>query len=537
MEKEYQEAAVARVEDLANGDMKQVKVGDTDVLLVRLPDHFYALGAKCTHYGAPLVKGVLHESRVICPWHHSCFDVRSGRHLEPPGCDGLPTFAVRTEGDDVVVRVPKPAPQEVVAEMAQQKSDQPVHVVLGGGAAGAYAAEAIREGGFTGRVVLVSKEEQLPYDRPKASKQYLQGAADDNAMPLRSPEFYRQHDIELMLGKEVTEVDVVQKEIKFTNGESLRYDGIVMCTGGKVQTLPVPGSDLKNVFTLRSWQDSKAIREAAQQAKRAVVIGASFIGLEGAAGLQKHGCAVTVVAPEEVPFGKVWGDAVGKWIQGLHEQKGVTFQLGAKVKALKGTSQVEGVVLESGETLPADLVLVGIGVKPNTDFIKGVDKADDGGLIASNYLKVTNGCYAAGDIVQFPFRDSHARIEHWRVACQQGRVAGHNLAGKKEAYTAVPFFWTAQQGTNIRYVGHVKDYDVTFHDGNVGDESFLVYYVKDGALKAVLGVNRDPDVDAIEELMRLNKVPSATELQGPIDWIDRLHRLSQEDNQRHFAHH
>ena len=311
----YTEHTVARADRLNDGEMKQVTAGETDVLLARIDGAYHAVYAYCSHYGAPLADGALSGDRVVCPWHHACFHLPTGDQLEPPGIDGLPRFETRVEGNDVIVRVPEMVEETRVAEMAgRDEADGRTFAVLGAGAAGAYAAEAIREAGFTGRLVMISAETERPYDRVNCSKDYLQGEIGDNEMPLRPKAFYQEHSIEMVEGQHAQAVDANAKTITFEDGTTLAYDALVLCTGGRPRRLDVPGADLDNVFTLRSLADSEALREAARKAKKAVVIGASFIGLETAWSLRELGLAVTVVAPEEVPLAKVMGERVGKFL-------------------------------------------------------------------------------------------------------------------------------------------------------------------------------------------------------------------------------
>jgi NADPH-dependent 2,4-dienoyl-CoA reductase/sulfur reductase-like enzyme/nitrite reductase/ring-hydroxylating ferredoxin subunit len=518
----YHEEVVASTSDFQEGDMKQVTVGEIDVLLTYTNKEYQAIGAYCTHYGAPLVDGALFHDRVICPWHHACFNVK-GKQCEPPGLDDLPSFEVRVDGDNIYVKVPQDAPDRSTPTMsARDDSDRQVYAVVGGGAAAAYAVESMREAGFTGRIVMISAEDEVPYDRPNASKEYLQDEAPEEWMPLRPDDFYTQHGIE-RLHAEVTSVNTANKQIEFADGNRLQYDKVLLCTGGKANTLSVPGSDLPGVITLRSMEDSRRIRDRAKEVKNVAIIGSSFIGLEAAMSLQKLDCEITVVSPEKVPFASRWGEPVGKLIRKLHDESGIHFELETKARAFKGNGQVEEVILENGKTIPAELVVVGIGVKPATDMFEGIEKAEDGGVVVNEQLQTSLvDVYAAGDIAQFPYRKQPTRIEHWRVACQQGRVAGKNMAGKSEAYQSVPFFWTAQQGTNFRYVGHVEDFDRVIYDGSVEDQQFLAYYVKDGAVVAALGVKRDKEMAALEHLMQYQQMPTPAQVEARFDVVGSL---------------
>jgi apoptosis-inducing factor 3 len=514
----HKDITVARADELKDGEMKQVDAGGTNILLARVKGNYYAVGATCPHYGGPLAEGALCGERVICPWHHASFDVKTGDLLEPPAFDALPRYEVKTEGESVVVLVPDEAEDRRTPPMApcDVRQDERAFVILGGGAAGYMAAQTLREEGFRGRVLMVTREDRFPYDRPNLSKDYLQGHAEPEWMPLRPDEFFEEHGIEFLRGKEVTGVDAKAKTVSLKGGEELAYDALLVATGGEPRTLQIAGSDLKNVLTLRSFADSDAIIAAAEGAKRTVVIGASFIGMETAASLKTRGLEVTVVAPDQAPFEKTLGDAIGGLFQKIHEDNGVRFRLGAKVARITGKGKVEAVEVESGEKIDADLVVVGIGVKPATDFLKGVELSDDGGVVVDEHLRAADGLYAAGDIARFTssLTGERQRIEHWRTALQQGRIAARNMAGRVVSYDSVPFFWTRQFDAGLSYVGHATNWDEIIFHGDVSTRNFLAFYVKGNRVHAVAGMNRDRDVAAVEGLMRDGRMLTPDQLRS-----------------------
>jgi NADPH-dependent 2,4-dienoyl-CoA reductase/sulfur reductase-like enzyme/nitrite reductase/ring-hydroxylating ferredoxin subunit len=442
------EVELAKVDDLKDGEMKAIDAGEAKVLLARVNGSFHAVGATCTHYGAPLEEGALCGARIICPWHHASFDVKTGDLLEPPAFDALPRYEVRVEGGRVIVSLPDEVADRRTPPLAKHdaRQDERTFVILGGGAAGYMAAQTLREENFQGRVVMLTREDRLPYDRPNLSKDYLHGHADPEWMPLRPDEFFAEHAIEVWRGREVVRVDAPAKTISFKDGEQLAYDALLVATGGEPRTLPVEGNDLKNAFTLRSFSDTDAIIAAATNAKRAVVIGASFIGMEAAASLRTRGLEVTVVAPDKMPFERTLGAEIGALFRTIHESNGVQFKLGTQVERLVGDDQVEAVALKTGERIEADLVVVGVGVRPATTFLAGVSLHEDGGVIVDAHLRAADALYAAGDIARFTDARTNesTRIEHWRTALQQGRVAACNMAGCATVYDAVPFFWTRQ---------------------------------------------------------------------------------------------
>ena len=517
------EQKVAQTSEMQDGEMRQVSVGETDVLLAKIDGEFYATGAICTHYGAPLAQGALSGDKVICPWHHACFELKEGKQLEPPGLDSLAHFEVRVEGDDVFVSVPEDAQDSrTLNYQGREEGDERVFVILGGGVAGANAAETLRQEGYTGRLVMISKEPYLPYDRTKLSKG-LDAAEKPSELELRSAAFYDERGVE-RLEVEVTKVDSEAKTLTFADDETMDYDALLVATGGLPNSLGVEGENLENIYKLRSLDDARSILAAAKEGQKAVVVGSSFIGLELASSLQDVGVSVTVVAPEEVPFANILGPDVGKLIRRLHDEKGTHFKLEAKVSKFEGNGSFESAVLDNGERLEADFAVLGIGVKPATSILEGVPLADDGGVLADAHLRVADGLYAAGDIASFPDPQSgkRVRIEHWRLAAQHGRTAARNMLGLDEPYDSVPYFWTGQPDLKLRYVGHAEGWDEVILDGDVESSEFIAYYVEGGEVRAAAGAGRDTELAALHHLMRQRKTPTVDEVRGGVDLLSRL---------------
>jgi NADPH-dependent 2,4-dienoyl-CoA reductase/sulfur reductase-like enzyme/nitrite reductase/ring-hydroxylating ferredoxin subunit len=511
------------------------------VLLTRQQGQVHAFAPNCPHYGAPLEKGKILNGKLICPWHHACFKLDSGHLCEPPALDDLPAYAVREVDGRILVQVPQNPPASTdkpdatpTAELggtppapAAAPKDARTFVIVGGGAAGEFAAQTLRRNGFAGRVVLVSADEKLPYDRTKLSKAYLGGKAKPETMPLRQADFYTAQKIELLPHTRVTGLDLAKQEVQLEGQPPLRYDQLLLAPGGTPNLLPkLPGHDLGGVLPLRTQADADRLLEATKDAKQVVVIGSSFIGMEAASSLIGEGRAVTVIAQEKVPFARVLGPEIGAMFQKLHEEKGVKFETEAEVTALLGESgHVTGVRLKAGPTLPADAVVLGVGVRPATDFLKEAFTLEkDGGLVVDAQLQAAPNVYAAGDIARFPLAATGqpTRIEHWRLAQQHGAVAARNMLGQQQPYTAAPFFWTQQYGKSLRYASHAEQWDEIIYHGEVEKQDFLAFYVQAGRIAAVAGMGRDTDMIYIAELLGLGRLPAATELREDMDWAELL---------------
>lgn len=511
--------------------MKEIAAGDMRILLARVGDRFHAVSPTCPHYGASLADGALCGKQIICPLHHATFNVVSGDLEEPPALDALVSYDVRVDGERVMVCVPEENSDRRAVSMAKRDSVDPRQfVILGAGAAGYVAAQTLREEGFRGSIVMITREDRAPYDRPNLSKDYLHGHAEAEWMPLRAEEFFAEHDIQLLFNREVTRVDPGAKTIVFQGGETMDYDALLVATGGAPVHLKIPGSDLKNVCVLRSFADADSIIETAGRSRRAVVVGASFIGMEAAYSLRERGLDVTVVAPSAEPFEMTLGREVGAMFRREHEKHGVRFRLSSMVYGFQGAHNVEAVTLDNGQRIETDMVSVGVGVRPETSFLEGVELDQLGGVVVDSRLRAADGLYAAGDIVNFahPRTGERMRIEHWRTAQQQGRVAARNMLGRDLAFAGVPFFWTQQFDVTLRYVGHATSWDEIIYQGDVAAENFLAFYMRDSRVQAVAGVNRDRELAAVEALMQLDRLPAREQLKlGDVDILEILRALPQ----------
>ncbi len=516
---------VANTSDLRDGEMKEAAIGETRILLARVNDRFHAVSATCPHYGAPLAEGVLCGTRIVCPWHHAAFNVANGDLEEPPALDGLTCYDVHVEGERILIDIPEETQDQTIFQSIEE-NDPRQFVIIGAGAAGYAAAQTLRDEGFRGSVIMITRENRAPYDRPNLSKDYLHGHAEPEWMPLRSDQFFNERGIKLVLNRTVTRVDGRAKIITFENGDTIEFDSLLVATGGTPVRLNISGSDLKNVSLLRSFADADSIIEIANRSRRAVVVGGSFIGMEAAYSLRERGLDVTVVAPSREPFEAALGAEVGAVFRREHEKHGVKFKLGSIVYRFEGSHNVEAVVLDNGERIETDMVVVGVGVRPATQFLEGVEFDDDGGVIVDSQMRAADGIYAAGDIANFvdPRTGKRTRIEHWRTAQQQGRTAARNMAGQSVAFDAVPFFWTRQFDIGLVYVGHATSWDKIMYRGDVSSQEFLAFYIKDDRVQAVAGMNRDREMAAVEELMRLGRMPSASQLKSDdMSLVEILH--------------
>jgi NADPH-dependent 2,4-dienoyl-CoA reductase/sulfur reductase-like enzyme/nitrite reductase/ring-hydroxylating ferredoxin subunit len=485
------------------GEMLLGHVGDQDVLLVRAAGEIFAIDAHCSHYHGPLADGLVVGGSIRCPWHHACFDLRSGEATRAPALNPLAVWQVEHQGDRIVVRqkCEQPKPRGKSAAGTPERI-----VIVGGGAAGFAAAEMLRRQEFSGSIVMLSNDAAPPVDRPNLSKDYLAGSAPEDWLPLRPDEFYAEAHIDLRLKTDVASIDTKARNVILAGGGSVPYDRLLLATGAEPVRLPIPGSHLPHVHTLRSLADCRAIIELAKDARRAIVIGASFIGLEAAAALRARGIEVHVVAPEQRPMERILGPAMGDFVRALHEEHGVIFHLGDTVVAMDGNDSK----LNSGLVLGADVVVVGVGVRPRLALAEQAGLALDRGVVVNQFLETSiPGIYAAGDIARWP--DPHSkeniRVEHWVVAERQGQTAARNMLGQREAFDAVPFFWSQHYDVPINYVGHAEKWDEIAIDGDIAGRDCLLKYNSGGRVLAVASIYRDLDSLKAELAMEEMKEP------------------------------
>ena len=472
------------IDSVPDGGMLLGHAFGEPILVARQGPQLFAIGATCTHYGGPLAKGLMVDCIVRCPWHHARFDVRTGEAIAAPALSDVSCWKIDQRGNRFVVS------GKLDKKAARKPKSSPASVVIvGGGAAGNAAAEMLRREGYDGPVILIGADESLPYDRPNLSKDYLAGTAPEEWIPLRSADFYRDQKVDVLTKTCVTAIDSKAKQVTLSDGRSLSYGALLLATGAEPVRLQIPGDDLPHVCYLRTLSDSRRIIEKAQNAKQAVVIGASFIGLEVAASLRERKLEVAVVGKELLPLEKILGRELGKLIHKTHEAHGVEFHLGRTPAVI----QQRSVRLDDGTMLDCDLVVVGIGVRPNTALAEKAGIATDNGVLVNEFLETDMpGIFAAGDIARWPDpRAGRIRVEHWVVAERQGQTAARNILGTREPFVVPPFFWSNHFDLEIRYVGHGSSGDRAIVSGDLNAKDASVIFRDGNNLTAVASLGRD----------------------------------------------
>jgi NADPH-dependent 2,4-dienoyl-CoA reductase/sulfur reductase-like enzyme/nitrite reductase/ring-hydroxylating ferredoxin subunit len=473
--------------ELPDGGMLLGHIDGEPVLLAKRGAELFAIGATCTHYNGPLAEGLLVDDTVRCPWHHACFSLRTGEALRAPALNPVACFRVEENRNKIFVRG-----KNDVSPKPRVRTESHVRsvVIVGGGAAGNAAAEMLRRQHFDGRITMLTADDALPYDRPNLSKDYLAGNASEDWIPLRTSDFYKEQNIDVRTATRVSSIDAVERTVALEDGTNLVFDALLIATGANPVHLDIPGADLPHVHYLRTLDNSRALIAKSKDAKRVAVIAASFIGLETAASLRARGLEVHVIGPQSRPLERVLGPELGDMVRAIHERNGVTFHFGTTATAIDKGS----VTLKSGEQIPAELVVAGIGVRPDVALAQSAGLNIDNGIIVDRYLQTSiPGIYAAGDIARWP--DPHSghpiRVEHWVVAERQGQTAAKNILGGRQPFDAVPFFWNQHFDVTVSYVGHAEKWDKIDIDGDPEKHDCKVTYYQDGRKLAVATVGRD----------------------------------------------
>lgn len=498
------------VGDVADGAMLLGHAMGEAVLLARRGDEFFAIGATCSHYSGPLAEGLLVEDTVRCPWHHACFSLRTGEPVGAPALNPVACWRIERSGDQVrvtekVEREPLAPSKEVrrgvtrtreaihAAHAVARRARPPEDIVIvGAGAAGSAAAEMLRRLGYDKRLTMIDPDAGAPYDRPNLSKDYLAGNAPEDWIPIRPEHFYESHGITVVRDARVAELDLPRRAVRTANGAEFRFDRLLLATGAEPVRLTMAGADQPHVHYLRTLADSRAIIAKAGASRQAVVIGASFIGLEVAASLRSRELAVHVVGLDRLPLERVMGPDFARFVKALHEEHGVIFHLENTVASIGARD----VTLQSGETIAADLVVIGAGVKPRTTLAEVAQLTLDRGVVVNELLETSApGVFAAGDIARYPdpYTGERIRVEHWVHAQRQGQAAARNMLGVGWPYDDVPFFWSAHYDVSINYVGHAERWDATDVDGDPSARDVAVRFTRAGRTLAVASIFRDTE--------------------------------------------
>lgn len=489
----------ASIPELSDGGKVQGHFQGQPLVAVRRGDEYFVVAAACTHWGENLADGAVIGDTIRCGGHHGCFSLRTGEASCPPALGALQTYEVERRGAVRVVVGPRkqaPAPRRV------NGSDPSSVVIVGGGAAGSAAADLLRREGYAGPVTLISADPDLPCDRPNVSKDYLAGTAPEEWLFVRDAAAWKAAEIELRLGTRVEAIDRAARAVRLSTGVTLRYGALLLAPGAEAVRLPIPGAELPHVHVLRTVSDARRIVAGLSSARRAVVVGASFIGMEAAASLRARGLDVQVVAPDAVPFSRSLGPVAGGVLKAVHERAGVKFQLGRRPARISASE----VTLDDGTAIPADLVVLGVGVRPSLALAEAAGLAVDRGVTVDAQLRTSDPhIWAAGDIARYPDSRGGApvRIEHWVVAQRQGQAAARAMLGDQTPFAAVPFFWTTQFGVTLRYVGHAESWeriDVT-GEPSQGDCAFA-YRAKGRTLAVVTYGRQQVSLEAEDALER-----------------------------------
>jgi NADPH-dependent 2,4-dienoyl-CoA reductase/sulfur reductase-like enzyme/nitrite reductase/ring-hydroxylating ferredoxin subunit len=489
--------------ELADGGKLLGHVGQEPVLLVRLGREAFAIGAQCTHYSGPLAEGLVVDDTVRCPWHHACFDLRTGEASRAPALSPVDTWRVEQRGGKIFVREKRARPD---AKHRGQRDEPSRIVIVGGGAAGFAAAEMLRREKYEGGIVMLSSDDAPPVDRPNLSKDSLAGSAPEEWLPLRDSSFYSDNAIGLRLSTAVSAIEPKAHEVALATGERIPFDRLLLATGAEPVASSIPGAKASDVLALRSLKDCRAIIERAKTARRAIVLGASFIGLEVAASLRARNIEVHVVAPEERPMEKILGPDFSRLVQAIHEQHGVIFHLRETASGVEG----KRMTLSGGSVLEADLIVAGLGVRPRLSLAEAAGLRIDDGIAVDAFLETSApAVFAAGDIARWPDRltGKAIRVEHWVVAERQGQIAALNMLGRRDTFDAVPFFWSQHYDVPINYVGHAESWDELAIDGDIANKDGLVRMRRAGRTLAVASVFRD--LESLEAEVSLEREAAA----------------------------
>lgn len=531
IEDEFIEKVVLHEDELNENEMKEIVMNDDGqkILLIKQNGKITALGTKCSHYGASLVDGALGNGRIRCAWHGACFNITTGDIEDFPGQDSLPCHQVKVENGLVTVRAKKSEleTQQRIRKMTKTSGirGHEIIVIIGGGPASQTCAETLRENHFRGRIVMVCKENHLPYDRVKISK-FMN--LESEKLELRTRPFYDANEIEIMLNTEATSLDTSNNEISLSTGTKLIYDKLFIATGSRARTLTnVIGNDLKNIFTLRTMNDAHNLDEELKSTSRVIIIGSSFIAMEAASYcISKNVSKVTIVGRSSTPLNDTFGEAIGQRIMELFISKNVEFVMNSELKSFVSINQEEsfsGIKLANGHIIQGDICIIGIGSYLNTDFLRDSELTinNDGSIDGNLYLQTNiENVWVGGDIAKAPIftnNNNPSTIGHYALAQYHGKIAALNMIGIKTELRAVPYFFTYFFGKIFNYVGHGKVHEI-FVEGDLDELSFVGFYFdEDGFIVGMSSCQPDKSVAEFAEKLfegrRYHK--------NDIEWVDQ----------------
>lgn len=520
--------------DIPDGGMKSFKQQDDSILLItRDNNSFRAFDGKCPHAGADLGDGLRCGNRIVCPWHHGTFDSTDGRLLEPVATSGLTQYELSDDGDNLTINTAA----KIDHSIDNDKLAETHTMIVGGGAAGFMTAHHLRQIGYGGKITIISKDDKAPYNRTLLSKMFLAGKMDEKHLMLGGNDWAQKHNIDLRLNQVVSEVlpnesSIIIEDVN-GNSKTQTADFLVVATGAEPTIPPIKGAEQSGVYTLRTMDDAKAIKQATD-GKKVVIVGTGFIGMEVASALIQAGKAasITVVGRSKRVMANIVSETVSNTLISLHEDKGVTFAFGAGVSEINGTEDsVSGVTLSDGTRLDADVVILGTGVSPRTELLAEVNDPD--GVQVDKRLQLRDGVYALGDIAKAEGQMGRLRIEHWRVALQHGLVTAAAILNEDNVDSLeqrVPFFWTMQYGKSLRYSGHAATPDKGILFGSPDQMDYIEYYFDDESentrATAASSLGRDKELIAFGELLRRGVAPTRAQLNAGFDIIDQAHALS-----------
>ncbi|KAK5887690.1 hypothetical protein CesoFtcFv8_016274 [Champsocephalus esox] len=512
--------------DLKDGQMMEVEVGNHSVLLTRSEGRYSAIGHQCTHYGAPLSKGFISGNTVRCPWHGACFNIHTGDLEEYPGMDCLPCHKVKIQNKKVYVSINKKTLRQekrVKSMGALIPGVNQTVLLLGGGAASLICAETLRQEHFGGRIIMVTRDELLPYDKTRLSK--VMNVQSDSIL-LRRMEFYHQYDIEVWLRKEAVSLDTDKKTVTFDEGLVQSYDQLLISTGCRAKALDVPGTKLDNIKMLETPEDARQIH-AACLGHNVTLVGTSFVGMEVASYLINKASSITLIGSSELPYQNTLGREVGKVTMTMLSEKNLKFYMNDNVTEIKGVDgKVKEVVLKSGKVIPADVLIVCIGIKANSEFLRSSNiQLDQNNFVTVDKHMRTNipSVYCGGDLATFPLamaKNRMVNIGHWQMAQAHGRIAALNMLDKQTELNSVPFYWTVLLGKTIRYAGYGEGYTDIVIKGKFEDKKFLGLYMKNDEVIAAVSLNYDPALSAVAERFAAGKVITREEAESDdLSWL------------------